>query len=92
MVDTEQSMTNRAGYRIVEHLGELLGIWSRAYGKQLWAEARMTRVHRGDECAICGDSVGGRAYRPSSNLSNRMQRICMKHKNDPLQAIPGGDE
>jgi len=49
------------------------------YGQQLWSTSRMTKLHNRDRCAICGAVVGSQAYRPITNKSNRMERICLRH-------------
>jgi len=52
------------------------------YGQQLWCKSKMTSRHSKNKCLICGDMVGNKAYRPITNKSNRMKRICLKHSKD----------
>ncbi len=63
-------------YKVVERPGEGLAILVSIYGRQLWAKGKM-RVHKSTKCAICEQCVGKFAYRPITNLSNRMNRICI---------------
>jgi len=49
------------------------------YGRQIWTLSKMTKKHKSDACAICQEIVGDKAYRPITNQSNRMKRICTHH-------------
>lgn len=53
------------------------------YGQQMWTLAKLTKKHIHDKCAICGLDVGTHAYRPITNLGNRMLRICQLHEITP---------
>lgn len=68
------------GYEVqgIPSPGVLL-ISSSEWGVQIWNRARM-RTHKTSPCAICGVEVGVEAYRPVTNLSNRMHRICLRHE------------
>jgi len=66
-------------YTILEFPGEGLMLTSSEYGRQIWAVSKLTRKHNGDKCTVCGQPVGEYAYRPITNLSNRMMRICLRH-------------
>jgi len=49
------------------------------YGKQLWTLSirPVTRKYWDRLCTMCGQRLGyHRAYRPITNLGNRMHRIC----------------
>lgn len=73
-------------YHIIAHLAPGLIVTSHwRYGNQLWSLSKMTKKHLGDECVICGQPVGAKAFRPVTNLSNRMMRMCAKHENDAPQ-------
>jgi len=66
-------------YKIVKHPGEgILLILSSYEGKQLWVLSEQT-VRKNHECKICSRTISkgkDRAYRPITNLNNRMDRIC----------------
>ena len=65
-------------YKLIQVLSpEIVGLYSDEYGKQLWAVANLTKKHKDDRCPICDLKVGDRAYRPTTNKSNRMKRICI---------------
>lgn len=71
---------NSHGYMIVKIFNEMMiGTDHPEYGRQLWGLAKLTKKHKGDLCAMCGLSVGTVAFRPSTNKSNRMKRICVRH-------------
>ena len=65
-------------YKLMDILAsELVGLYSEKYGKQLWGVVNLTKKHKDDDCAICELKVGSKAYRPTTNKSNRMDRICI---------------
>lgn len=80
--------SNLLGYSIIgapsEHL--LLTV-CKTHGEQLWTLVHMTYKHSQDACAICGSTVGSRAFRPIGNRSNRMHRICTAHIPKPKDAV-----
>lgn len=45
------------------------------YGRQVWSRCKL-RKHQGVKCAQCDTPVGAEAFRPVTNRSNRMRRIC----------------
>ena len=64
-------------YKVVGSPGNgLLFIESKKYGRQLWSHGKTTYKKRASPCAICGSAISIWAYRPVSNASNRMERIC----------------
>jgi hypothetical protein len=68
-------------YKIVKFPGVGLMLtrhWQ--YGEQIWSRVRLTKRHSGDHCAQCSEPVGAMAYRPITNRSNRMMRICTRHE------------
>ncbi|KKM06115.1 hypothetical protein LCGC14_1747350 [marine sediment metagenome] len=56
---------------------EIVGLSSIEYGEQLWAVSNLTKKKIGKGCAICSSELGKKAYRPTTNKSNRMDRICI---------------
>ena len=65
-------------YKLIQILSpELVALSSNKYGTQLWGVANLTKKHKDDNCAICNLKVGSKAYRPTTNKSNRMERICI---------------
>jgi len=65
-------------YKLKEALSEeLVVLESDKFKVQMWGLSRLTKRHRGDSCAICEENVGDKAYRPATNLGNRMERICV---------------
>ena len=66
---------------------ELIGTISMQYGRQLWAAAKLTKKHKNDKCAVCNGPVGDIAFRPITNASNRMHRICLKHLDEKPSKI-----
>lgn len=64
---------------ISEEAGVIKSV-SAKYGVQLWTLGRMTKKKVGKPCYLCENKIEKMAYRPITNLSNRMQRICDRHK------------
>lgn len=58
---------------------ELLKTECTQYGIQLWSLGRLTKNKQGKACYLCELPLRGVAYRPITNLSNRMKRICDRH-------------
>jgi len=56
---------------------ELIGIIDEKYGKQLWVLIKLRKPHK---CQNCEDNlkIGDYAWRPLTNLSNRMERLCLQ--------------
>jgi hypothetical protein len=50
----------------------------REFGRQVWEVAKLTKKYQGRKCCECGRPLGLRAYRPISNLNNRMERMCLR--------------
>jgi hypothetical protein len=70
-------------YFIKDFLNEdLMCVLNDKYGKQLWAVSKLTCKHKNDKCAVCGEPVGDIAFRPITNASNRMHRICTRHRSN----------
>lgn len=57
------------------------------YGEQLWTLVSLTKKHKNDNCAVCELSVGDLAFRPMTNLGNRMVRICRRHLDSHIRSI-----
>jgi len=68
-------------YEIVKYLSAgLIRIFSLTYGAQFWALTNQM-VRKNHNCSICGKTIyKGKdwAFRPVTNLGNRMERICLK--------------
>ncbi len=65
-------------YNVKEILSEeIVVLESENYGVQIWSLSNLTKKHKGSSCHICGKIVGDKAYRPATNLGNRMERICI---------------
>jgi len=75
----------REKYRIVFHTSkELIRICSIEYGAQLWALTNQV-TRKNHKCGICGKRIHrgkDKAYRPLTNLGNRMDRICLNCGNE----------
>lgn len=65
-------------YKLIKILSpEIVALDSLEYGTQVWAVSNLTKRHKDDNCGICTSKVGDKAYRPATNKSNRMIRICI---------------
>lgn len=63
-------------YKVVERPGEgLARIRHPRYGIQVWTLIAV-RTRQSTLCALCGNAVGAKAYRPATNSKNRGQRAC----------------
>lgn len=81
-------------YKLVRVLSEGLVGLSSEYGWQLWVICKVRKQH---ECVGCRKSfsAGSKMYRPLTNLSNRMRRLCgFCIRNLPVvpTSPPGGGE
>lgn len=63
-------------HKIVNRMPNMLVTEHPEYGTQVWCCGRITYKHSSDACRICSSAVGSEGYRPVTNLSNRMYRIC----------------
>ncbi len=77
----------RADYTILEVPGPGLMLTRSRFGRQLWALAKL-RQHKTSKCAMCDGPLGAEAYRPMTNLGNRMERICPAHADQFVRANP----
>ncbi len=57
---------------------ELINLYSLEYGNQMWGVCNLTKKKIGKKCASCKSSLVKKAYRPITNKSNRMDRICIQ--------------
>ena len=69
-------------YKIIDEASGIIVTQHWQFGTQVWTLSKMTRKYQNDECAICNIVIGKKAYRPITNLSNRMKRICISHGQD----------
>ena len=60
---------------IVPDTGDLMALEHPKWGRQVWTTARIRKPR---PCAVCGTRLQRRClvYRPVTNKSNRMERIC----------------
>ncbi|KKK93816.1 hypothetical protein LCGC14_2689070 [marine sediment metagenome] len=65
-------------YKLTKVLNHEIVVLDSKYGTQVWAISNLTKRHKDDNCGICSLKVGNRAYRPTTNKSNRMVRICIQ--------------
>jgi hypothetical protein len=67
---------NYRGYTVIDFPDSGLMLTdSPGRGRQIWSLCKL-KSRKDAPCAICGASVGDEAYRPVTNLDNRMDRIC----------------
>ncbi len=57
---------------------EIVVLDSDRYGRQIWAVSNLTKKHSGDNCVMCGEIVGKKAFRSTTNKGNRGSRICIR--------------
>jgi hypothetical protein len=56
---------------------DLAVLYSAAFGTQGWVRVEVTkRIRLTRRCSSCGKRLGKKAFRPLTNKSNRMDRIC----------------
>jgi hypothetical protein len=70
-------------YTIEKWVGDkdgLLYTFHPRYGGQVWSESSLTKIKIGTPCAMCGEPLEERGYRPVTNAKNRADRICHRHK------------
>ncbi len=65
-------------FNILSIMSEDLVSLDTDYGTQVWGIANMTKKKIGMPCWECRKPIGKKAYRPITNKSNRMDRICLK--------------
>jgi len=79
-------------YKILEYPSdELMLIDHPRWGKQLWMLANLTKKYQARTCILCGEALGKKAYRPLTNLGNRMERICLNHKPESTPSPKEGE-
>lgn len=69
---------HRAPYRFGKRLSDgLVGLSHVLYGEQLWSLGKIRKSLR--ECKDCGEPlpIGAVAFRPLTNVGNRMERLCV---------------
>lgn len=78
-------------YELIKILSpEIVVLDSFEYGTQIWVVSNLTKKHKDDNCGICTSKVGNKAYRPTTNKSNRMIRICISCIGDLKKEKGGG--
>lgn len=84
MTPKRESVYIGRGYEFSRVAPGLILVRHPRYGQQIWSLARLTKRRLGDACAACNRPVGPKAYRPLTNLGNRMMRICLECAQEPV--------
>ncbi len=64
-------------FSILNVMSESLVHLNTIEGNQVWSKSNMTKKKIGKLCWECKEPIGKEAYRPITNKSNRMERICL---------------
>ncbi len=72
-------------YSLVNIMSEKMAVlYSTRYGEQIWSLVNLTKKKIGMDCAICSGTLKKTGYRPITNLGNRMDRICPRCLQFPI--------
>ena len=64
-------------FNILNIMSKDLVVLDTNYSNQVWSKSNITKKKIGQPCWECRRPIGKEAYRPTTNKSNRMERICL---------------